>query len=81
METLAWGTVMDGGGRGTHRSMAVVDGEVAAGSQEGRAASGNISSSGGVVSCGVPELFSAGGAPWHGLTAMFPARSAQGKDS
>jgi hypothetical protein len=80
-ETLAWGTVTDGGGRVTHRSTAAVDGEAAAGSQDGRVASGNISSSRGVVSCGVLELFSTASAPWHGSMATFLARSVQAKDS
>jgi hypothetical protein len=45
----------------------------------GRVASGGVSCSGDVVSRGIPELFSAGGAPWHGSTAALPTNSAQGK--
>jgi hypothetical protein len=72
---------MDGGGRETHRWAAVVDGEAAAGSQEGRASSGGVSSPEGVGSCGTPGISSAGGAPRNGSTTVFPARSVQGKGS
>jgi hypothetical protein len=66
---------------GTHRRTAAVDGEAAAGSQEGKAASGGVSSPGGVGSCGGSVTSSDGGAPRQGPTAVSPARSAQGKDS
>jgi hypothetical protein len=75
------GTVSGQGQPGTHWGMAAVDGEVATGSQEVRAASGRVFSSGGVVSCGKPSLSSDGGAPWSGSTAASPAKSVQGKDS
>jgi hypothetical protein len=67
------------GGRGSHRRTAEVDGEAAAGSQEGTAAPGGVSSPRGVVPCGGPDVFSDGGAPRHGSTATFSGELCAGK--
>jgi hypothetical protein len=64
---------------GTHRRVAAVDGEAAAGSQEGGEASGGGSSLGASASRGSSVVPSDGGVPWLGPTAASPARSAQGK--
>jgi hypothetical protein len=70
-----------GGQPGTHRRTAAVDGEAAAGSQEGRAASGGVSSPEGVGCCSGSVSSSDGGAPRQGPTTTLPANSAQGKGS
>jgi hypothetical protein len=63
----------------THRRVAVIDGEVAAGSQVVRAVSGSGSKPEGVDFCGGPVLFSAGGAPRDVSTAAATSGSRQGK--
>jgi hypothetical protein len=73
---------VDGAGArgGAHRRAAAVDGKVAVGSQGVGAVLASVSSSGGVGSCGDPDISSVGGAPRCGSPAASPAKSVQGKD-
>jgi hypothetical protein len=70
---------LTGGGLADRDGGPVRVGGAAAGSQEGRAAPGGVSSPRGVGSYGQSGFSSDGGAPWNGLTAAPPANSAQGK--